>query len=76
MLVASFCCLNVVVKTTKVLLPLLKQEARDPIRGMTVDVGKAKHKSEFRGTTFYFCCAGCKQTFDRQPDKYVLPFGR
>ena len=56
-------------------LPVLKQEARDPICGMTVDVSKAKHKSEFQGTTFYFCCAGCRQTFDQQPDKYALPVG-
>jgi xanthine dehydrogenase accessory factor len=56
-------------------LPGLKQEARDPICGMTVDVSKAKHKSEFQGTTFYFCCAGCRQTFDQQPDKHALPVG-
>jgi xanthine dehydrogenase accessory factor len=61
---------------SKAVLPVLKQEARDPICGMTVDAGKAKHKSEFQGTTFYFCCAGCKQTFDKQPDKYSLPIGR
>jgi xanthine dehydrogenase accessory factor len=51
-------------------LPLLNQEARDPICGMTVDVSTAKYKSEFQGTWSYFCCAGCKQTFDKQPDKY------
>jgi xanthine dehydrogenase accessory factor len=49
-----------------------KEEARDPICGMIVDVRKAKYKSEFDGRPFYFCCGGCKQTFDRQPDKYVL----
>jgi xanthine dehydrogenase accessory factor len=51
---------------------VLLQEARDPICGMTVDASKAKHKAEFQGTSFYFCCAGCKQTFDKQPEKYVL----
>jgi xanthine dehydrogenase accessory factor len=60
---------------SKPVLPVLKQEARDPICGMTVDVNKARHKSEFQGTSFYFCCAGCKQTFDKQPDKYALPVG-
>ncbi len=50
----------------------VKEEARDPICGMTVDVGKAKYKSEFDGKSFYFCCGGCKQTFDQQPEKYVL----
>jgi xanthine dehydrogenase accessory factor len=49
-----------------------KEEAKDPICGMTVDIGRAKYKSEFDGKPFYFCCGGCKQTFDKQPDKHVL----
>jgi xanthine dehydrogenase accessory factor len=53
-------------------LPVLTEEAKDPICGMSVDVGAAKYKSEFQGNSFYFCCAGCKQTFDKRPDKYAL----
>lgn len=57
-------------------LPLIQQivrtEARDPICGMAVDTTKARYKSEHQGTTFYFCCAGCKQAFDQQPEKYLL----
>ena len=49
-----------------------KEEAKDPICGMTVNVGTAKYQSVFDGKAFYFCCGGCKQTFDKQPDKYVL----
>ena len=49
-----------------------KHEAKDPICGMVVDVGAAKHKSEFHGNSFYFCCSGCKQKFDKQPEKYAL----
>jgi xanthine dehydrogenase accessory factor len=49
-----------------------KQKAKDPICGMTVEVAAAKYKSEFDGQSFYFCCVGCKQAFDRQPDKFVL----
>jgi xanthine dehydrogenase accessory factor len=52
--------------------PEEREEAKDPICGMTLDIEKAKYKSEFDGKPFYFCCAGCKQTFDKQPDKYVL----
>jgi xanthine dehydrogenase accessory factor len=48
-----------------------RQEAKDPICGMAVDIGKARHKSEFRGNAFYFCGAGCKQKFDKQPEQYV-----
>jgi len=46
-------------------------EAKDPICGMMVDVSKARHQSEFRGNAFYFCCAGCKQKFDKQPEQYA-----
>jgi xanthine dehydrogenase accessory factor len=46
--------------------------ARDPICGMSVDIAKAQHKSEFEGRRFYFCCAGCKRAFDAQPQKYAL----
>ncbi len=56
----------------KAQLTVLKQEAKDPICGMMVDVSVAKHKSEFRGKSFYFCCSGCKQKFDKQPEKYAL----
>jgi xanthine dehydrogenase accessory factor len=54
----------------------VRQEAKDPICGMMVDVGNAKYRSEFRGNAFYFCCAGCKQKFDKQPDQYALAAAR
>lgn len=63
---------TVVAPTAKMTLPLLRREARDPICGMMVDVGGAKYTSDFRGSSFYFCCPRCKQTFDEQPEKYSL----
>lgn len=52
--------------------PEEQEEAKDPICGMTVDIRTTKYESEFDDKPFYFCCGGCKQTFDKQPDKYVL----
>jgi xanthine dehydrogenase accessory factor len=52
--------------------PVHEHQAKDPICGMLVDVSRAKHKSEFDGNSFYFCCPGCKQKFDKQPEKYTL----
>jgi xanthine dehydrogenase accessory factor len=52
--------------------PEEKEEAKDPICGMAVDTRKAKYKSEIDSKPFYFCCGGCKETFDKQPDNYVL----
>jgi xanthine dehydrogenase accessory factor len=51
--------------------PALNNEARDPVCGMFVNVSGARYKSAHKGTDVYFCCAGCKQTFDRQPEKYT-----
>lgn len=53
------------------LLNVLNAEARDPICGMMVDTVKAKYKSQHDGKWVYFCCAGCKDSFDRQPEKYT-----
>jgi YHS domain-containing protein len=34
------------------------------------DASKAS-KSTFNGKTYYFCCAGCKPEFDKNPAKYA-----
>jgi xanthine dehydrogenase accessory factor len=52
-------------------LPVINSEAKDPVCGMRVNPSKARHKSEYEGTAFYFCCAGCKQAFDREPQRYL-----
>jgi len=59
-------------QTRETIVTLEKQEVKDPICGMTVNIERAKYKSEFDAQLFYFCCAGCKQAFDRQPEKYAL----
>jgi xanthine dehydrogenase accessory factor len=40
-------------------------EIIDPVCGMVIDPANAEYTSEYEGTTYYFCCAGCKQAFDR-----------
>lgn len=49
---------------------------RDPVCGMTVEAGTAKHKSEYQGSTFYFCCPHCKRAFDKEPEKYLAALSR
>ena len=50
---------------------LENQSAIDPVCGMKVDVEHAAYRSFQKGETYYFCSAGCKETFDRDPDKYI-----
>ena len=49
-----------------------RAESVDPICSMTVDVARARYSSNHNGTTFYFCCLGCKEEFERDPDAHSL----
>jgi xanthine dehydrogenase accessory factor len=44
--------------------------ALDPVGGMRVDVGTARHTAEVEGTVYYFCCAQCRARFLRDPQQY------
>lgn len=46
-------------------------ESKDPVCGMLVEIASARHRSEASGRVVYFCCAGCKDTFDRDPQRYA-----
>jgi xanthine dehydrogenase accessory factor len=43
------------------------QEAVDPVCGMTVSTGPGALPLEYAGVTYYFCCAGCRQAFEKDP---------
>jgi Cu+-exporting ATPase len=46
-----------------------KTAAIDPVCGMTVDPATAEYRSFHHGKAYYFCSAGCKATFDKDPAK-------
>jgi P-type Cu+ transporter len=43
---------------------------------MSVDRFKTPHRSDYAGRTMYFCGAGCKEKFDREPERYSDPSRR
>jgi Cu+-exporting ATPase len=47
--------------------------AKDPVCGMTVDPAKAKASAEHAGQKYYFCCTGCAQKFQSNPEQYLKP---
>lgn len=49
----------------------MKILAIDPICKMTVDEKSAKFKTDYKGTTYYFCALGCKKAFEKEPEKYL-----
>lgn len=46
-------------------------EAIDPVCGMTVLTAGAEHQTEYNGQMFYFCCAGCQESFEQNPEQYL-----
>jgi YHS domain-containing protein/uncharacterized membrane protein YraQ (UPF0718 family) len=45
--------------------------AIDPVCGMSVDPNNAEYRSFQGGETYYFCSAGCKEAFDKDPGKHI-----
>ena len=45
--------------------------AKDPVCGMSVDPATTKEKVDYSGSTYYFCSAGCRSTFEKDPARYT-----
>jgi Cu+-exporting ATPase len=39
---------------------------------MDIDPATAASASEYNGQTYYFCSLGCKKSFDKDPEKYLV----
>ncbi len=50
----------------------VKQYAKDPVCDMLVDIATAKLTSVYHGETVYFCAAGCKRAFDKDPERHLV----
>jgi YHS domain-containing protein len=48
---------------------------KDPVCGMNVEESKAAVTSTYKGRTYYFCAKVCKESFDKDPEKYLLKAG-
>ncbi len=45
--------------------------AIDPVCGMEVETSSARYVVDYGGQPYYFCCAGCRRSFENKPMKYV-----
>ena len=46
-------------------------KATCPVTGEEFTIAKDTVHAEYKGKHVYFCCAGCKQAFDKDPGKYT-----
>ncbi|HDH04268.1 MAG TPA: YHS domain-containing protein [Nitrospirae bacterium] len=49
--------------------------AQDPVCNMDIEESKAGATTAYKGETYYFCSAGCKENFEKEPEKYVKETG-
>jgi YHS domain-containing protein len=45
--------------------------AKDPVCNMDVDEKRAAATSVYKGKPYYFCSKGCKDKFDKDPEKVL-----
>ncbi len=50
--------------------PAVAAQAVDPVCGMTVAAASGQ-PVRHDGTDYYFCCAGCRRAFEKDPEAYV-----
>jgi YHS domain-containing protein len=49
----------------------MRRGSTDPVCGMRVDRYQTPHHSRWHDRPVFFCSAGCKETFDADPDAYA-----
>ncbi|MAL19369.1 MAG: YHS domain-containing protein [Balneola sp.] len=42
-----------------------------PVMGHEIEDPTSAPSSEYKGTTYYFCCENCKTTFDENPADFI-----
>jgi xanthine dehydrogenase accessory factor len=47
------------------------RDNRDVVCGMTVSADPSSYPLEHEGETYYFCCAGCRRSFQENPAEYL-----
>ena len=49
----------------------MNKNVTDPVCGMVIEPTNAAAQTTYQGTTYYFCSQECKDTFDKNPQKYI-----
>lgn len=73
---ATSCCGSETVQTSQASSCCGTTESKgstaiDPVCGMSVQIQGAEHVTEYQDQSFYFCCAGCLHSFEKDPQSYL-----
>ncbi|MEM7049547.1 MAG: heavy metal translocating P-type ATPase [Acidobacteriota bacterium] len=49
--------------------------ATDPVCGMSVDPATSQQRADHAGETYFFCCGGCRQKFESDPERWLSGAG-
>jgi xanthine dehydrogenase accessory factor len=52
-------------------LPAAEGKFMNPVCGMAVSTANPMHIEKYEGVSYYFCCDGCRTTFQKDPAKYA-----
>ncbi len=63
--------LGLVLQFTVFAVQNAQKEVKDLVCGMKGQEANFKWTSAYKGKTYNFCSEGCKQKFDKEPDKYI-----
>jgi YHS domain-containing protein len=64
-------CKEKFVKNPENYVKVNEEKVACPVMGHEIEKSKAAGSMEYNGKTYYFCCAGCKDKFEKDPEKYI-----
>jgi len=53
----------------------MAEKVKDPVCGMEIDKEEAAATYEYKGKIYYFCALGCKEEFEKDPERYLKEEG-
>lgn len=48
-----------------------EQNQKDPVCGMDVSHAAVSEEFKYQDKTYYFCSGACRETFEKEPEKYI-----
>jgi YHS domain-containing protein len=49
------------------------EKIKDPVCGMEVEPGRTRLVAVYQGHSYWFCSRACRETFEKNPQKYLEP---